>query len=136
VVAETPPRAAPPPPPPEPVIVAEAPPRAAPAPLPAPPPAPVVVAEMPPLPPKMHPAAPIVSGGIFIQAGAFSVRDNAERVQSRIATLGSVRVTSASVNGIEVYRVRLGPVASEKEAEGLIARLAGSGYPGARIVAD
>jgi rare lipoprotein A len=117
-----------------------APPPAAPPPAPSPPiaaPAPVVVAEMPPSPPKMHPVVPAsANGGIFIQAGAFSVRDNAERVQSRIARLGSVRVTTASVNGIEVYRVRLGPVTSEAEAEGLIARLAGSGYPGARIVAD
>lgn len=91
---------------------------------------------MPPLPHKMTPIAGDAAGAIFIQAGAFSMRDNAERVQSRIAALGSVRVTSASVNGIEVYRVRLGPLASEAEAEGMIARLAGRGYPGARIVAD
>ncbi len=135
-----------PPPPPRPAP--SPPPRAAPppAPLPAaaptvpppavPPPAPVVVAEMPPLPHKMTPIAGDAAGAIFIQAGAFSMRDNAERVQSRIAALGSVRVTSASVNGIEVYRVRLGPLASEAEAEGMIARLAGRGYPGARIVAD
>lgn len=143
--------AAAPPPPPRPA--SSPPPRAAPPPAPLPaaaptvppptvppptvsPPAPVVVAEMPPLPRRMTPIAGDAAGAIFIQAGAFSMRDNAERVQSRIAALGSVRVTSASVNGIEVYRVRLGPLASEAEAEGMIARLAGRGYPGARIVAD
>lgn len=110
------------------------PPPTAPPPVAAPPP--VVVAQMPPLPEKVKPTIVDAAGGIFVQAGAFSVRDNAERVQSRIAGMGSVRVTAASVNGIEVYRVRLGPVASEDEADRLISRLAGSGYPGARIVAD
>jgi rare lipoprotein A len=76
------------------------------------------------------------SGGIFVQAGAFSMRDNAQRVQSRIAALGSVRVMTASVNGVEMYRVRIGPLASAKQADRLLARVVGSGYPAARIVTD
>ena len=76
------------------------------------------------------------AGRIFIQAGAFSVRDNAQRVQSHIAGLGNVQVTTASVNGTEIYRVRLGPLMNVEEADRLLARLAGSGYPEARIVAD
>ena len=76
------------------------------------------------------------SGRLFIQAGAFSVRDNARRVQTRIQHLGSVEVTAASVHGIEMYRVRLGPLASVAEADNLLARVVGSGYPAARIVGD
>jgi rare lipoprotein A len=73
---------------------------------------------------------------LYIQAGAFSMRDNAQRVRSRIARLGSVEVTTTSINGIEMYRVRLGPVENADEADRLLARVVDSGYPGARIVGD
>jgi len=76
------------------------------------------------------------SGRIFVQAGAFSVRDNAQRVQSRIAPLGSVQVMTASVKGIAVYRVRLGPVENVEQADRLLQRVVNSGYREARIVSD
>lgn len=73
---------------------------------------------------------------IFVQAGAFSRRDSAERVKSHIAGLGSVQVTSATVNGVAMYRVRIGPFASDEQARRLLARVVDSGYRGARIVGD
>ncbi|HTV46089.1 MAG TPA: septal ring lytic transglycosylase RlpA family protein [Stellaceae bacterium] len=73
---------------------------------------------------------------LYIQAGAFAVRDNARRVESRIASLGKVRVRTAAVNGVELYRVQLGPVASREQADRLLRRVVGSGYSGARIVTD
>lgn len=119
------PREAAPPPPPRPVAA----PIAAVA-------SPVVVPELPPLPEKVRVVPVTSSGRIFIQAGAFSVRDNAQHVQSRIASFGSVQVTTASVKGTEVYRVRLGPVATVEQADQLLARVVDSGYPEARIVVD
>src|SRR6266436_2953075 len=95
-------------------------------------PSPPVVAELPPLPEKVR----VSSARIFIQAGAFSMRDNAQKLQARVAPLGSVQVMTASVRGIEMYRVRLGPLASVEEADQLLARVVGSGYPEARIVVD
>ena len=95
---------------------------------------PHVVAELPPLPEKVR-LVPVTSPAhIFVQARAFSVRDNARRVQSRIASLGSVQLMTASVKGIEMYRVRLGPVASVVDQ--LLERAVGSGYPEARIIID
>ena len=76
------------------------------------------------------------SARIFIQAGAFSMRDNAQRLQARVAPLGSVQVMTAWIKGIEMYRVRLGPLASVEEADQLLARMVDSGYPEARIVVD
>ena len=76
------------------------------------------------------------AGRIYVQAGAFSMRDNARRVQSRIALLGNAQVTAASVDGIEMYRVRLGPFRSAAEADRLLARLVDGGYPEARVVGD
>jgi rare lipoprotein A len=97
---------------------------------------PPIVAELPPMPEKVKIAWPAPSTRIFVQAGAFSMRDNAQRLQARIATLGGVQVTTASVKGIEMYRVRLGPLASVEEADRLLARVVDSGYPEARIVVD
>ena len=98
---------------------------------------PIVDTQMPTSPARVA-ASPIESpsGRIFVQAGAFSVRDNAQRVQSRIAPLGSVQVMTASVKGIAVYRVRLGPVESVAQADRLLQSVVNSGYREARIVSD
>jgi rare lipoprotein A len=73
---------------------------------------------------------------IFVQAGAFAVPENAQRVRARIAVLGSAEVVRATVNGAALYRVRLGPVASEAAARRLLTRVVDSGYPGARLVGE
>ena len=99
-------------------------------------PSPPVVAELPPLPEQVKVVPLASSARIFVQAGSFSMRDNAQRLQARIAPLGSVQMMTASVKGIEMYRVRLGPVASVEEADQLLARVVDSGYPEARIVVD
>jgi rare lipoprotein A len=92
------------------------------------------VLQIPPSSPRIATAPSGSSGRIYVQAGAFSMRDNAQRVQSRLARLGSVQVTTASVNGVEMYRVRLGPFGSAAQADQLLARLVDSGYPEARVV--
>jgi rare lipoprotein A len=114
---------------------------------------PAEAAELPPPrrpPPLAHPPAPekpnspsrvatAPSGPaarIYVQAGAFALPDNARRVQSRVAHFGSAEVTAASVHGVELYRVRLGPLLSAAQAQELRARLVESGYREARIVGD
>ncbi len=71
---------------------------------------------------------------IFIQAGSFSRPDYAVRVSSEIASLGKVVIVTTSDRGYPVYRVCIGPVASDREAEDLLVRLVGSGYSQAQIV--
>jgi rare lipoprotein A len=113
-------------------------------PRPTPPPAapidaaatPVVIAALPPLPEKVRVVSVGSTRRIFIQAGAFSVRENAQRLQSRIAPLGSVQVLPASIKGTEMYRVRLGPLPTVEQADQLLARVVDSGYREARIVVD
>jgi hypothetical protein len=51
---------------------------------------PRVVAALRPLPEQVRLVAVTSPAHIFIQAGGFLVRDNAQRVQWRIASLGSV----------------------------------------------
>ena len=88
--------------------------------------------------PRALPAAIAVSasGRIFVQAGAFAVPENAQRVRARIAALGNAQVVSAEVNGAALYRVRLGPVTNGAEADRLLSKVVGSGYPTARIVSE
>ena len=93
-------------------------------------------AKMLPSPLRTATASEARTERLFIQAGAFSRRDSAERVKSHIASLGSVRVTSATVNGVAMYRVRIGPFASDQQARRLLVRIVDSGYRRARIVGD
>jgi rare lipoprotein A len=85
----------------------------------------------------MPAAIPVsTSGRIFVQAGAFAIPENAQRVRARIAALGNVQVVPAEVNGSALYRVRLGPVTNGAEADRLLSKVVGSGYPTARIVSE
>jgi rare lipoprotein A len=76
------------------------------------------------------------SGRIFVQAGTFAIPENAQRVRARIAALGSVEIVRTAARGTELYRVRLGPVASEAAATRLLGKVVDSGYPGARVVSE
>ena len=85
------------------------------------------------VPPAAKPAAKataapatVASGkGFVVQAGAFSTRERAQGVASRIG--GSV--SSAG----KLYRVRTGPFGSRKDAEASLAKVKAAGYGDARI---
>lgn len=105
-----------------------------PAKAPAPPP-PAVIEPPPPLPERIA-VVPVKASQIYIQAGAFSRADNALKVKSRIDGLGSVKVMGARVNGVDLYRVRLGPIGNVDEADKLLDRVIATGIAEARIVVD
>jgi rare lipoprotein A len=107
-----------------------------PRPAPQPAPAPVPVAAAAPVLPATVAVVPVKPTQIYIQAGAFAVAANAAKVKSRIQSLGAVRVEGARVNGIDLYRVRLGPIGSVDEADRLLDRVVGAGLSEARIVVD
>jgi rare lipoprotein A len=91
--------------------------------------------EPPPLPEKVT-VMPVKPTNIFIQVGAFSRPDNAARARSRVEPFGSVRTASVRQQGIELYRVRLGPIGSVDEADRLLSRVVESGLTEAKIVVD
>jgi rare lipoprotein A len=103
---------------------------------PPPPSAHPPASEKPNSPPRLATAPGGTAGRIYVQAGAFSLPDNARRVESRIAHFGRAQVTAASVHGVELYRVRLGPFQNAARAQELLTRLVESGYREARIVGD
>ncbi len=100
---------------------------AAPAPA-APPPAPEVAkkAEAKPAAASAAPAAdPFV---YFVQVGAFTRADDAEQQRAKLALLGfSAKVTEKEQSGRTVYRVRLGPLDSRDEADGLQQKVQAAG---------
>lgn len=73
---------------------------------------------------------------MYIQAGAFSYYDNAHRVGARLTPIGSTAITSVVANGKEMFRVRMGPVASLDEADRLLEQVVRAGYPEAKLIVD
>jgi len=97
---------------------------------------PVPVAVDPPLTGAVTQGPAKPNAQIYIQAGAFAQMDNANRVRQRISGLGSAQITAVRVNGSNLFRVRLGPIASVDEADKMLARVLASGLPDAKIVVD
>jgi rare lipoprotein A len=74
---------------------------------------------------------------IFIQAGAFSQFDNANRLRARLGVLGyPVRVHQVYITNQPMFRVRIGPLRSVESADQTLDRLVAAGYPDAQIVID
>lgn len=75
-------------------------------------------------------------GRIFVQAGAFRDRGNANRIRRKLTEIGSVKIVPVRVGGARYFRVRVGPVASARQGNRLLARVVDAGYPRAQIVID
>ena len=92
-----------------------------------------------PEPTAAHPA-PKPPRPLYVQAGAFSDRDNAERLRSTLMamgnTAGSVAVTPLKTDAGYLYRVRLGPMVSVDEADQARRQLAALGHTGAQIIVE
>lgn len=79
---------------------------------------------------------PVKPTSIYVQAGAFSVKENADRLRGRLARHGAAHVVHAKVNGQLFYRVRIGPLAAVEQADKTLERVIGEGLQDARIVVD
>jgi rare lipoprotein A len=79
---------------------------------------------------------PVQPSSIFIQAGAFTKKKNAEVLTAELRQLGQATMTPVKVGGQQFYRVRLGPLSSVTEADRLLQELVRRGHPEARIIVD
>ncbi len=79
---------------------------------------------------------PVFPTNIYIQAGAFSNKDNAERLAAEMAGLGHVGVYPVMVHGHPFFRVRIGPVATVAEADSLLLRVVSTGRKESIIVVE
>lgn len=78
----------------------------------------------------------VVPTSIFVQAGAFGLFENANKVRARLNSLGNVFLDRVLVNGRDLFRVRVGPMESVGQADTVLAQVIGTGYPDARIIVD
>jgi len=85
-------------------------------------------------------ASPVSSNdsNLYLQVGLFKQRDNAEQLRSRLMKLAlpAIRVTTDTSQAPPLYRVRIGPLAADSEADQLIEMLASQGHSGFRIRVD
>ncbi|HET6553447.1 MAG TPA: septal ring lytic transglycosylase RlpA family protein [Dyella sp.] len=97
---------------------------------------PLTAQTLPPPPPPPKPASP--GPGIFLQVGAFSDAGNAERVaqQLRAANFAPVQVVDAQINGRNIRRVRVGPLASVDQADDVTSRIENMGLPRPQVAVD
>jgi rare lipoprotein A len=75
---------------------------------------------------------------LFLQVGAFSVRANADRLRTQLASLSgdSVDVSPISVNGSALYRVRIGPLLDVVHADRLTDRIVSLGLETPQIILE
>lgn len=73
---------------------------------------------------------------IYVQAGAFSQRERANTVANRVQPFGPAFIQPIAAEGRELYRVRIGPLASVEQADVALDRVIKGGFNEARIVVD
>jgi rare lipoprotein A len=76
------------------------------------------------------------SGGIFVQAGAFLARENADRLLARLKSIANFKISPKRQDGKLYYRVRVGPIASVDEADAILEKVLMDGQKGAAIVVE
>ena len=73
---------------------------------------------------------------IYIQAGAFSRYDYANRRSAQVSPVARATISQVNVKNQPFYRVRVGPLNSVEEADTVLAQLIASGIPDARLVVE
>lgn len=84
---------------------------------------------------KTTPVSAAVSG-TYVQAAAFSTRASAEALRTKLASVHAAVISPVTVNGRELYRVRLGPLHNSSEAERVLGAVRSHGLNDARVVTD
>jgi len=75
---------------------------------------------------------------LYLQVGAFTSRDNAENLKTRLAgaDLKSVHIQNTGLDATPLYRVRIGPLDSVDESDRLAARVVAQGLPNPIVVVE
>lgn len=81
-------------------------------------------------------SVPVSPTRMFIQAGAFSRFDNANRVKAQLTQVGDVQISQVLVNGRDFYRVRVGPLDDVNKADQVLENVINAGFPSAKIIVE
>ena len=84
------------------------------------------------------PKKKVVASGenYYIQAGAFSNKDNALAVQKKLSSFGRVSVQEVKKDGKMIYRVRLGGFETGEDAADLMEEIEKFGYTDLRLIQE
>ncbi|MBC8159126.1 MAG: septal ring lytic transglycosylase RlpA family protein [Alphaproteobacteria bacterium] len=78
--------------------------------------------------------APVLPTEIYVQAGAFSVYENANRVRAMLSSVGKVQISQVLIGNRDLYRVRVGPINDVEIADAVLEQVVRTGYNDARII--
>ena len=78
---------------------------------------------------------PVHPTGIYVQAGSFTSRDNADRL-ALILVRFNAGVAQTMVNGRQFFRVRIGPISSVPAADAVLGRVVRAGSHSAIITVE
>ncbi len=84
--------------------------------------------------PSLAAAQPMAVSGLFVQAGSYSLYENARRAHDLLMDLGPVEVSQVVVRGRDWYRVRLGPYATAGEGRRILQQVQRFGFGDARLI--
>jgi rare lipoprotein A len=92
--------------------------------------------EAAPPPPKAVPEVPV--GGLYVQAGAFSSLENAQRLETRLrrANIEPVRIQTVPGEAGTLFRVQVGPLSDRLNADKYLQDIVRLGLPTPRTVVD
>ena len=79
---------------------------------------------------------PLAGAKIYVQAGAFSSLENAQRLQKSLNQFGSSSISEAEVGGRIFQRVRIGPFPDIGKASAVLSKVLDTGEKSARVVVD
>ncbi len=88
------------------------------------------------LPDPVVTQVPVTKTSMYVQAGAFSVEENALRHVERLRYLAPAKTYPVMVNGQTFHRVRLGPFSSVEQADAVLNRLVAENNSEAIIVVE
>ncbi len=86
-----------------------------------------------PPPPVVTQASPGPTN-MYIQAGAYSQFDNANRMKALLSPLGEANISPVFVNDQQLFRVRLGPIGDLISADRMLDRVIKAGYKDAQLI--
>lgn len=75
------------------------------------------------------------AAGYYVQVGAFSSEENAQKMVRKVSRFGNVAVSPVKSDGKTLYRVRLGPADARKAVE-MMDNVENAGISGARLVEE
>lgn len=77
---------------------------------------------------------PVMPSNIYVQAGSFSVQENALKLSQKLESVASTVIEQAEIGDKMFYRVKLGPITDVTSADQILQNLSDMGNHGAMIV--